>query len=286
MFGSLEEGKIYIFYGKMGSGKTTNAIRQLFTYHRASKPVWLNFPILDYPRGKKGEPHAPIFYEADPAGILAMRGGLFIIDEAYLTLNSREWANLPKAVFTAFTHVRKLHMTVVVIAQSWMRIDKSIREVASYAREFRGGSFFGRLYNYTEYEVDEMGEIVKGEPVEYRSALRGLTIIRKPMYDIFDTDYLFNQDDLNRKAWPSAVGWGAPTLRSGRPDPTATVQPTPLRRGRGPVPGSGEGPGSSVLPGSGGSLPRERHTCQDRLGAPVGDEKVSTRGGLDPVWTW
>jgi len=205
-FGSVEEGKIYIFYGKMGSGKTTNAMRQVLDFHSKGMPVWVNFPIVKLPRAKT---NAPVWFEEDPAGILSMRDGLYVIDEAYMTLNAREWANLPKAVFTAFTHVRKLHMTVIVIAQSWMRIDKSIREVTTYAREFRGSSVFGKLYQYTEYEVDEMGDIIKGEPVEYASAMPGLSLIRKKVYDAFDTDFLFNDKAFPRD-WKSAIGYGQP----------------------------------------------------------------------------
>jgi len=206
MFGDIEEGKIYIFYGKMGSGKTTNAIAEVERFHRNNMPVWVNFPLVKEPRTKKDWEPQPVYFEDDPSGILSMRGGLFVIDEAYLTLNSREWANLPKKVFTAFTHVRKLHMTVIIIAQSWMRIDKSIREVTTIAREFKGGSFLGAMYNFTEYEVDELGDIIKSEPKEYASASKGFSLIGRKTYQLFDTDYMF-QDTKERKTWPSAIGY-------------------------------------------------------------------------------
>jgi len=209
MFGNLPPQQIAIFYGKMGSGKTTNAMREALRYHAQGSPVWVNFPIVKLPKWKRRDEEPDIWFEDDPAGILSMRHGLFVIDEAYMTLNSREWANLPKSVFTAFTHVRKLNMTVIVIAQSWMRIDKSIREVASTAREFRGSSLFGRAYAFTDYEVDELGDIVKGEPVEYAGAHRGFSIVRKRVYEAFDTDYLFEREPP-KKHWTSAVGYAAP----------------------------------------------------------------------------
>lgn len=197
MFGAVNQGGISIFYGKMGSGKTTNAVAQILDFHKRGLPVWCNFHV-DVPDGD-----APIHYETDPEGILSMRGGLFVLDEAYLMLNSREWASLPKNVFVAFTHVRKLDMTVIVIAQSWMRIDKSIREVSSFAREFRGSSLLGRLYNFVEYEINEMGEIIKGLPVEYEAASKGLSIIRKRVYESFDTDEMFGGAPVPR-TWTSA----------------------------------------------------------------------------------
>lgn len=206
MLGSIHPEIIYIFYGKMGSGKTTNAVKQLLDFRSAGKTCWVNFPIKEVPvwkNKKKVEPN--VWFEDDPSGILSMRDGLYVIDEAYMVLNSREWANLSKAVFTAFTHTRKLNMTVIVIAQSWMRIDKSIREVATVARQFEGASVFGRLYRYTDYLIDEMGEIIKTEPVEYRTADKGLSVVRKRVYDAFDTDYLFSKEPPPRE-WRSAIG--------------------------------------------------------------------------------
>jgi len=217
MFGHLRDQAIYIFYGKMGSGKTTNAVSQVLEFHQKGRPVWVNFPMEQVPPSKDGAP-APIFYEDDPAGILSMRDGLFVIDEAYMTLNAREWANLPKHVFTAFTHTRKLHMTIIVIAQSWMRIDKSIREVASYARHFHGGSLFGTAYPYHEYEIDELGEIIKAEEVEYNAASRGLRLVSNKVYNAFNTDYLFETLKDQHKTWPSAIGYrpAAPAEGAGR----------------------------------------------------------------------
>jgi len=203
MFGRVARGKITIFYGKMGSGKTTNAMAQVLDFHRRGLLVWVNFPVSKLPTPKGSV--APVWREDDPSGILSMRGGLYIIDEAYMTLNSREWANLKKEVFTAFTHVRKLDMTVVIIAQSWMRIDKSIREVSAYAREFKGSSLFGRAYGYVEYAIDEMGEIIKSEPVQYRSAMPGFSLIGRNVYDAFDTDYLFPQKASVEKVWTTAI---------------------------------------------------------------------------------
>lgn len=202
MLGDIQEGCLTIFYGKMGSGKTTNAMKEVLRFWRRGSPVWVNFPITELPKAKGSE--LDIWREDDPAGIVSMRHGLFVLDEAYMTLNSREWAALPKPVFTAFTHLRKLDMTCIVIAQSWMRIDKSIRELASYAREFRGSALFGYWYDYTEYEVDELGDIVKQEPREYAAARRSFSIVMPQVYRAFDTDYLFTKEGPPKR-WESAI---------------------------------------------------------------------------------
>jgi len=203
MFGRIQEGQVHIFNGKMGAGKTTNGARELLDFHKRKMPVWVNFPVRSYPEiGKKK--HAPIWFEDDLSGILAMEGGLYVIDEAYLSLNSRKWKDLPDKVFTAFRHVRKLHMTVIVLSQSWGDIDISVKRIASSVRMFEGGKWFGTVYPYTEYAIDENGEIIKSEPVEYISAVKGFRLIGRKTYNIFDTDFLF--DSLREKrTWKSAV---------------------------------------------------------------------------------
>lgn len=220
MFGALIEGKSYIFYGKKGTGKTTMAVRIIRDFHKRNLPVWLNFDINE---GKlTEESNAPIYREDDPAGVLAMRGGLFVLDEAYLKLNAREWAKLSQDVFLAWTMARKLEMTIIVIAQSWMRIDKSIREVSDIAREMRGASFFGHKFDYIDYEINEMGEIIKADPKEYEDNRKGSALVWKKDFEAFDTHALFGVVPPKRE-WKSAIkkkATGSPLNVTIRP-PTA-----------------------------------------------------------------
>jgi hypothetical protein len=226
-FGAINEGQIYIFYGKMGSGKTTNATREILRFWRRGDPVWVNFPIDKLPE-RKDTFDSPIYFEPDPAGILSMRDGLYVIDEAYLKLNSRNWKNLSEEIFTAFTHIRKLGMTCIIIAQSYKRIDVSIREVSSIARQFKGASYLGRVYPYIEYEIDEMGDIIKGEPVEFRAAHQGFSFVRKETYAAFDTDHLFD-DNPPKKTWVSAIGYKSGAASSPPVRPPQTHQITTMR---------------------------------------------------------
>lgn len=228
MFGTIEEGLTYIFYGKKGSGKTTAAVSEILRFHKNGNPVWVNFPIVQTPSTKGGLTlPAPILREDDPAGLLSMgitklessgeytsmapfgdplgpAGGLFVIDEAYQTLNSRKWADLNPETFLGFTHGRKLHMTVIIIAQSYMRIDKSIREVCDKAREHHGIGLFGFLGGYTEYDVDELGDIIKAQPSEYVDHRTGKRWINKKAYKAFDTDHLFGHR-FKPRTWKSAI---------------------------------------------------------------------------------
>lgn len=202
MIGSIIEGKSYIFFGKKGTGKTTMAVRIMRDFHKREKPVWLNFDINEGELTNLSD--APIYREDDPAGVLSMRGGLFVLDEAYLKLNSREWQNLSQNVFLAWTMARKLEMTIIVIAQSWMRIDKSIREVSDIAREMRGSSFFGHKFDFVDYEINELGEIIKTPPTEFEDSRGGFALIRKKDFEAFDTLALFGVRPPE-KEWKSAI---------------------------------------------------------------------------------
>jgi len=215
MFGKIVREKITFLDGKMGAGKSANAVACLHEFHREGLPAWVNFPILKEPKTKK---EAPIWFEEDPRNLYAMRGGLFIIDEASLVKNNRDFANFSKADLLAFTSVRKLHMTVLVIAQSFDMTDLNIRRVGSFVRQFEGQRFGGKIYPYTEYEIDRRGEIVKAPPIEYESAKRRFSIVKKEIYDTYDTDYLFGGPPPNMK-WQNAIGFPSltapPEMRTG-----------------------------------------------------------------------
>jgi len=229
MFGEIALNKITFFAGKMGAGKTSNSVAALMDFHRRGLPTWSNFPIALEPRTKKP---APMYFEEDPRNLYAMRGGLYIIDEASLVKNNRDFANFTKADLLAFTSVRKLHMTVLVIAQSFEMTDLNIRRVGSFARIFKGGHLGGRVYPFTEYEIDEQGQIIKGEPVEYITARKSVKMFSKEVYKTYDTDYLFGGDPPPME-WASAIGWKYGDQATGRTPAASgdggTLQPAPLR---------------------------------------------------------
>jgi len=263
MFGHVEEGKVHIFFGKMGSGKTTGAVHEIIKFYKKGLPIWVNFPIQCLPeRSYKLE--SPVWLCKDPADILHMRGGLFVLDEAYLTLNARNWKDLDPKVHQAFAMCRKLGMTVIVIAQSWKRIDLTIRELATTARMYEGSSWLGYKYNYTDYDVDEAGDIVKTRfegQVDESDSRRGMALVGRAVYKAFDTDFLFAPLPQNvRKTWPRA--YTGPGLVAKPPSPTgdrfqrllAYVPrlPIPWKKkegggGQGPPPEGTEGPTAEIV---------------------------------------
>jgi len=198
--GAIQPGFIYIFFGKMGSGKSTNAAAEIRRFARAGRPVWVNFPISKAPEG--GAP-AGIWRADHVEDLMFMKNGLYVIDEAYMELNSRNWATLKPEVFQAMTHVRKRGMTVIVIAQSWKRIDVSIREIAARARKYEGGRFGGSVYPFTEYEIDEAGEIIKNPIVEERKIGGWFRLVAGESYELFDSWFVFGETAL--REWPSAI---------------------------------------------------------------------------------
>lgn len=216
LMGAVAFEKAYIFYGKKGSGKTSNATAQILHFVRLGLPVWVNFPIVKLPVWT--EKYNPIIYRFDdPSDLLDMRGGLMVLDEAYLKVNSRKWADLPPTVFEAFTHARKLKdkdhwyseneqvgMTTILIAQSWKRIDLSLREVTDFAREYDGRRLLGLTWSFTEYEVNEVGDIIKSLPSEYEDSRTMLALLPSGTQDAFDTDHLFT--GIGKKGtWKSAI---------------------------------------------------------------------------------
>jgi len=199
MFGSIPRGEIGLFLGKMGTGKTTNAASQIAEFHRMGVPIWLhNMEVTDYPKIKKGQEHAPILKLEKIEDLWGAGEGLFVIDEVLSTvLNSREWKDLPADIQKLMTHIRKLHLTGLLLAQSWQMVEINARRVSSYARKYDGSRLFGRLYHYTEHAIDDSGEILKGEEVEYHSVVRGFRIVWRHVYDLFDTDQLV--DGMRKK---------------------------------------------------------------------------------------
>jgi len=192
MFGKIEQGMVYLFLGKMGAGKTTNAAKEIERFHKNGDTIWLyNMEVMDYPKIKKGMEHAPILKLEKFADLWGTGEGLLVADEILSSeLNSREWKDLGREVGQAFTHMRKLHMTGILLAQSWQMVEVNARRISSYARKFEGSRFFGRYYGFTEYEIDDAGEIVKMPEVEYSAAVRGFRFIQRKIYDLFDTDRL------------------------------------------------------------------------------------------------
>jgi hypothetical protein len=197
--------KTVIFFGKMGAYKTTAAAKEVMKANKNGLTVWVNFPLRDWKgRNKK----APCYFTDDLLDVPYMEDGLFVYDEAYRGLNSRKWRELNEKIHVAFMHIRKRHMNVVVIAQSWKRIDSSIREVAEFARLFEGSSYFGYRVHFQDFPINEEGEIVKPTDVRVEPATEGNYWHPQAAFPVFNTDFMFDQ--VGKKEWPNAIDYVIP----------------------------------------------------------------------------
>jgi len=198
-FGKIEEGTVGLFTGKMGTGKTTNAAAEIDNFHKAGQPIWLyNMTVTDYPKIKNGREHAPILKLENFPDLWGAGDGLLVVDEVHSSpLNARDWKELQRETGSVFTHFRKLHMTGILLAQSWQMVEINCRRICTYARKHEGSRLWGHFYGYTEHAIDEAGEVLKGEEVEYHSVVRGWRWIKRSIYDLFDTDQLV--DGMRRK---------------------------------------------------------------------------------------
>ena len=133
---------IEIYTGTPGSGKSYNAVFELVTHLRKGKPAFANFTLRDPDPGWKFTPFANeevneiikwiVKHPLDREG-----EGLFIVDEAQLIWNSREWKQIPKSVIGFFSQHRKLGYNIILVTQRVEMIDRQVRMLAEYEVKWR-----------------------------------------------------------------------------------------------------------------------------------------------------
>lgn len=201
----MREFKTVIFFGKMGAWKTTAAANEILEANKRGMNVWCNFPLLDWEKRNKD---APCYFCDDLLDVSSMENGLFVYDEAYRGLNARKWQNFDERIHAAFMHTRKRHLNVIIIAQSWKRIDVSVREVAKFARLFDGATWGKFFLPYQDFPIDEAGDIIKPTEIRVEPAKTGNYFNPKKAFGIFDTDFMFEKAE--QKNWPNAINYVLP----------------------------------------------------------------------------
>lgn len=189
--------------GKMGTGKSLGAIVEISEeLCRKNGHVWINFHMYSLPAGAKSE---PMFTDNPLADIEYMHDGLLVIDEAYLHLNARDWKDFTKRQFALFTHSDKRNLGIIIISQSFNRIDVSVREITTRARFYSGLKTFG--LPYVEYEVDSAGNLIKQFVQEDNNAsISGMTYIfnKKKYFKMYNTRESFIEYKERETPFPSA----------------------------------------------------------------------------------
>lgn len=102
--------------GGLGSGKTYTAVELARHEYLAGRRIFANFGLPFAQR-------VASWYEA-----VAIRDGVFIMDEAHLNLDSREFAK-NVSVTPWLTQLRKLGVDLMYISQDFGQVDKRLRDL-------------------------------------------------------------------------------------------------------------------------------------------------------------
>lgn len=139
---------IEIFQGRIGGGKTYNAVLRAAAHCKRGGHVYTNVDILrpgfeDLCRERFGfhvsfdQQIHELTADQIPKVHKHIAGGegiptLVIIDEAQLFYNSRDWAKADKGMLTLLTQSRKVGVDFIWITQSAGNIDKQFRVLSQY----------------------------------------------------------------------------------------------------------------------------------------------------------
>lgn len=177
--------EIHIYWGKKGSGKSHGAALELYDAVRLGINCWTNIPVnpAGFPRPRHGKKLGKIFVSDGPEDVKWMRTGLWVYDEAYMKLNSRKWADLDTAIHEYMAQSRKTQMKIIIIAQSFKRIDLVLREICDQYVRFEK-NLFGFGYKKIYGELDP----VLDQYVDTRSEQH---LYSKKVFKFYDTDALY-----------------------------------------------------------------------------------------------
>lgn len=195
---------IGIFFGKIGSGKTS-FLAEMVRKNEIKKKLY-KIPVLRFFVGK---PYEYIFSNERIEGTLPLEPRaiglfkppdakcLFLIDEAGIYFNARQFKSLPKTATDFFAVSRHYDSDIVMTSQT-VDIDKSLRNRANRLYEVKKG-LFGRSHaDLITYKIgvdENTHDLVEGyflfPKIVYllTPSLFGLRLRlnRKRVYKLFDT---------------------------------------------------------------------------------------------------
>lgn len=155
------------------------------------------------------------FYDVRPDG--SENGVCYIIDEAQIPFNARDWASAPKKTFAYLTQHRHRGDDVWAITQAPGNLDKQFRSLAQDFRRMRNerliqlGAFRGfSQFRCQHFDTEPSG---KGEPYKtekFQFDFKGIASCYDTSGGIGLTGG--NKADIGARAKGLTVGWGAAGL--------------------------------------------------------------------------
>lgn len=190
---------ISLYFGLPGCGKTT-----LLTQMAVHESYLIKMGQSRYTKVITNVPLKceNVFYCEDFSwfGSRYVEGALYLIDEATLIFDSRDYKIFTKGLVKGFVLHRHTRNDIVVFVQIWDRVDKTIRDICDRVYYLHKGAICKPItyINHIPYSIlfpddksDKYGDIIMGyKKCGFFKRLTSKRIYRKYFYGYFDTYWL------------------------------------------------------------------------------------------------
>lgn len=176
---------IYAIIGLPGYGKSYYAVSLIKKFLEKGVDVYINILVdekkLNLRRNGKKE-LGKLYKWTSLAQFRFVQNGIVIIDEAASYFEARNWARFDIEDRIKFQQHRKQKLDIYVIAQSFSRIEVSIRQLVNFVFEMRKWSLFGQTIFWCRKYIPEDIDL------KTRKTL-GTKVLRlqKKVYGAYDT---------------------------------------------------------------------------------------------------
>jgi hypothetical protein len=136
---------IYAIVGRPGTGKSYSAVDMVRNFLRKGTDVYSNVPIDEskFWEGNEPKKKGKLFFWKSLAQFRYIENGIVIIDEAGSYFEARNWAKFSLDDRIKFQQHRKQKLDIYLIAQSFARIESSIRQLTATVYQMQKINIFG-----------------------------------------------------------------------------------------------------------------------------------------------
>lgn len=167
-----------------------------------------------------------VYYTDDLSwlGEYYVKGALYLIDEATLLFDSREYKFFAKGLVKGFVLHRHTENDIIVFVQIWNRVDKTIRDICDRVYYLHKGAIFKSLtyVNRIPYQIlfpdensNQCGDIIMGyRKCSFFQRLFSKRLYRPVVYGFYDTYWIpedmkpLNMDFLDSKWKKESSAYG------------------------------------------------------------------------------